>query len=152
MNSFFQSKTYIRYIRKMLLILAPRLFDSDGLFFRVYVCSDIKLALERMYKLALEQTFGREKFELSRLELSFNISANSFALSDWKSSIWRQLDRGETANLPLLRLLLAIRQNLWEPNFCVVIDSLVLLASVSSVDPRTSKTSSYQKISLGKDF
>ena len=43
----------------------------------------------------------------------------------------QHLNRGDIANLPLLRTLLAIRQKSWEPSFWEVMDSFVLLAYAS---------------------
>ena len=50
--------------------------------------------------------------------------------------------------MSLLRALLAIYQNLCGASFCVVTDSLVLLASASLVDPRSSKASRDQNASV----
>ena len=65
-------------------------------------------------------------------------SANNFALTDAEENTFRPLIRGSIiADLPLLRTLLAICQNSWEPSFSKVMDSLVLLAYASLAASRT---------------
>ena len=54
-------------------------------------------------------------------------SANNFAVSDVEDSTSGLLIRGDIADLPLLRTLLAIRQKSREPSLLEVIDSFVLL-------------------------
>ena len=49
----------------------------------------------------------------------------------------RPLNRGGIADLPLLRILLAIRQKSWESSFWDVMDSFVLLAYSSLAASRT---------------
>ena len=65
------------------------------------------------------------------------ISANNFALSDLEDNTSGPLNRGGTAELLLLRTLLAIRQKSREPSFWGVIDSFVLLAYSSLEASRT---------------
>ena len=48
-----------------------------------------------------------------------------------------QLNRGDIADLPLLRTLLAIHQKSWEPGFWEVMDFFVLLAYASLAGSRT---------------
>ena len=62
------------------------------------------------FKLVLEGKTGKEIPELSRLEFFKKFSANNFALSDAEDNTFGPLNRGGIANLPLLRTLLAIRQ------------------------------------------
>ena len=63
--------------------------------------------------------------------------ANNFALSDGEDNNSRPLNRGGTADLPLLRTLSAIRQKSWKPSFWEVIDSFVLVAYASLAASRT---------------
>ena len=82
---------------------------------------------EILCKLVLGKS-GKEIPEPSRLEFLEKFSANSFALSDVEDSTSRPLNREGTADLPLLRTLLALRHNSQEPSFWEVMDSFVLLA------------------------
>ena len=63
--------------------------------------------------------------------------ANNFALSDVEDNASSPLNRGGIADLLLLRTLLAIRQKSWEPSFCEVMDSFVLVAYESFTASRT---------------
>ena len=78
-------------------------------------------------RLVLERKPGKEIPESSRLELFEKFSANNFALSDAEENTSRLLNRGDIADLTLLRTLLAICQNFLEPSFWEVMDSLDLL-------------------------
>ena len=80
------------------------------------------------FRLVLEGKTGKEIPESSRLEFLEKFSANNFALSDAEDNTSGPLNRGDIADLPLLRTLLAICQKSQEPRFWEVIDSLVLLA------------------------
>ena len=80
------------------------------------------------FKLVLEGKTGKEIPESSRLEFLVKFSGTNFALSDAEDNTSRLLNRGDIADLPLLRALLAICQKSQEPRFWEVIDSLVLLA------------------------
>ena len=80
------------------------------------------------FKLVLEGKTGKEIPESSRLEFLEKFSANNFALSDAEDNTSGPLNRGGTADLPLLRTLLAICQKSREPSFWEVTDSFVLLA------------------------
>ena len=62
------------------------------------------------FKLFLERKTGKEIPKSSRLELLEKILANNFALSDAENNTSGPLNRGETADLTLLRTLLAICQ------------------------------------------
>ena len=61
--------------------------------------------------------------ELSRLKFLEKFSANNFALSDPEENTSRSLKRGGIADLPLLRILLAIYQKSQEQSFWEVTDS-----------------------------
>ena len=62
------------------------------------------------FELVLEWKTGKEIPESSRLEFLEKFSANNFTLSNAEDNTSRQLNRGEIADLPLLRTLLAIHQ------------------------------------------
>ena len=53
------------------------------------------------------------------------VSANNFALSDAEDNSSGSLNRGDIADSPLLRTLLAIRQKSLEPSFWEKMDSFV---------------------------
>ena len=57
------------------------------------------------FKLVLEGTTGKEKPELSRLEFLEKFLPNNFTLLDTKDNTSRPLNRGDIADLPLLRTL-----------------------------------------------
>ena len=80
------------------------------------------------FRLVLEGTTGKEIPESSRLEFLEKFLANKFALSDAENKTSRPLNEGGIAHLPLLRTLLAIRQESREPSFSEVMDPFVLLA------------------------
>ena len=86
------------------------------------------------FRLVLEGKTGKEIPESSRLEF---LEANNFALSDEEDNTSGPLNRGGVADLPLLRILLAIRQSSREPSFWEVMDSFVLLAYASLTASRT---------------
>ena len=83
------------------------------------------------FRIVLVGKTGKEVPESSRLEFSEKLLANHFALSDVEDNTSRPLNRGGTANLPLLRILLAIRQKSREPSSWELIDSFVLVAYAS---------------------
>ena len=66
----------------------------------------------------------------SSLELLEKFSGHNFALSDAEGNTSRLLNRGGTADLPLLRTLLAIRQKSREPTFI-----LLACASLAASEP-----------------
>ena len=80
------------------------------------------------FQIVLEGKTGKEIPESSKLEFLKKFSAINFALSDAKDNTSRPLTGGGIVDLPLLRTLLAICQKSWEPSFCEVMDSFVLLA------------------------
>ena len=83
------------------------------------------------FRLVLEGKTGKEIPESSRFEFLEKFLANNFALSDAEDNTSGPLNRGGTADLPLLRTLLAIRQKSREPSFWEVMDSFVLVAYAS---------------------
>ena len=70
-------------------------------------------------RLSLEEKIGQEIPESSRLEFLEKFLANNSPLSDEEdnTSGTRPLNRGGTADLPLLKTLLAICQKSREPSF-----------------------------------
>ena len=76
----------------------------------------------------------KEITQSSRLEFLEKSSANNFAVSDVEDSTSGLLIRGDIADLPLLRTLLAIRQKSREPSLLEVIDSFVFLLAPFSND------------------
>ena len=89
------------------------------------------------FRLILEGETGKEVPESSRLEFLETFSINNFALSDAEENSSGPLDWGGTADLPLLRTLLAIRQKSREPSFWEVMDYFVLFAYASLAVSRT---------------
>ena len=78
------------------------------------------------FRLVLEEKTGNETPEASRLEFVEKVLANNFALSDGEGNTSSSLNRRGIAELPLLRTLLAIRQQSWKPSFWKVMDYFVL--------------------------
>ena len=62
------------------------------------------------FRLVLEGKTGKDIPESSRFEFLEKFLANNFALSDAEDNTFGPLNRGGTADLPLLRTLLAICQ------------------------------------------
>ena len=89
------------------------------------------------FRLILEGKTGKEIPESSRFEFLEKLLANNFALSDAEDNTSGPLNRGGIADLPLLRTLLAIRQNSREPSFWEAMDSFVLVAHASLAAART---------------
>ena len=89
------------------------------------------------FRLVLEGKTGNEIPESSRLELLGKFLANNFALSDAEDNTSSPLNRGGIADLPLLRMLLAIHQKSQEPSFWEVMVSFVLVAYASLAASRT---------------
>ena len=89
------------------------------------------------FKLVLEGKTDKEIPESSRLEFPKKFSANSFALSDAENNNSRLFNRGEAADLPLLRTLLVVHQKSQEPSFWEVMDYFVLLPYASLTASRT---------------
>ena len=69
------------------------------------------------FRLVLERKTGKEIPKSSRLEFLEKFFANNFALSDAEKNTSGPLNRGGIADLPLLRILLAIRHKSREPSF-----------------------------------
>ena len=83
------------------------------------------------FKLVLEGKTCKEIPQSSTLEFLEKFSANNFALTDAEDSTSASLNKGGIADLPLLRIILAIHQKSQELSFWEVIDSLVLLSYAS---------------------
>ena len=75
------------------------------------------------FRLVLEQKTGKEIPKSSRSEFLEKFLANNFALLEAEDNKSGPLTRGSIADLPLLRILLAIRQKSPEPSFWEVMDS-----------------------------
>ena len=85
------------------------------------------------FRLVLEGNTGKEIPESLRLEFLEKFLANNFALSGTAGNTSEPLNRGGIADLPLLRMLSAIRQkSFWE-----VMDSFILAAHASLAASRT---------------
>ena len=69
------------------------------------------------YRLVLEGKRGKEIPESPRLQFLEKFSANNFALSDAEDNTPGPLNRGDIADLPLLRTLLAIRHKVPRDKF-----------------------------------
>ena len=67
------------------------------------------------FKLVLEGKTGKETPESSRLEFKENFSGNNLALSDAEDNTSRLLNRGDIADLPLLKTLLRLPKFYQEP-------------------------------------
>ena len=89
------------------------------------------------FRLVLEGKTGKEIPGSSRLEFLEKFLANNFALSDAEGNTSSLMNRGGIADLPLLRILLAILQKSQEPSFWEVMDSFVLVAYASLAALRT---------------
>ena len=89
------------------------------------------------FPLVLEGKTGKEIPESSRLEFLEKFLANNFALSDAEDNTSGLLNRGDIADLPLLRTLLVIRQKSQESSFWEVMNSFVLVAYPSLAASRT---------------
>ena len=89
------------------------------------------------FRLVLEGKTGKEIPESSRFEFLEKFLANNLALSDAEDNTSGPLNRGDIADLPLLRTLLAICQKSREPLFWEVMDSFILVAYASLAASRT---------------
>ena len=86
------------------------------------------------FKLILEGKTGKEIPESSRLEFLEKCSGNNFALSDAEDNTSGPMNRGDIADLPFLRTLLAIHQKSWEQSFCNCFSSLKLWLNKSELN------------------
>ena len=89
------------------------------------------------FRLVLEEKTGKEIPDSSRLEFLEKFSGNNFAKSDAEDNTSCQLNLGGTADLPLLRTLLTIRQKSREPRFWEVMEYFILLAYASLAASKT---------------
>ena len=83
------------------------------------------------FRLVLQGKTGKEIPESSRLKFLETFLANNFVLSDAEDKTYSPLNRGGIADLPLLKILSAIRQKSQEPSFWKVMDSFVSVAYVN---------------------
>ena len=89
------------------------------------------------FRLVLEGKTGKEIPESSRFEVTEKFSTNNSTLPDAEDNTSGPLNRGGTADLPLLRTPPAIRQKSQEPSFWEVTDSSAPAAYASPAAPRT---------------
>ena len=89
------------------------------------------------FRLVLEEKTGKDTPESSRLEFLEKFSGNNFALSNAEDNTSGALNKGNLANLLLLRTLLAIHQKSREASFWELMDSFVFLANASFTASRT---------------
>ena len=84
--------------------------------------------------LVLEGKIGKEIPESLRLEFLEKFLANNFALSDAEDNTSLLLNRGDIADLPLLKTLLAFHQKSRESSFLEMMNSFVLVAILSCLN------------------
>ena len=84
------------------------------------------------FRLVLEGKISKEIPESSKLEFLEKFLANNFAISDAEDNTSRSLNRVGTADLPLLRTLVAIHQISSKPSLWEVIASLLACASLTA--------------------
>ena len=89
------------------------------------------------FRLVLEGKAGKEISESSRFQFLEKFLANSCALKEIEYNTPGWLNIGDIADLPLLGILLVIRQKSQEPSFWELIASFVLLAKASLAASRT---------------
>ena len=89
------------------------------------------------FRLILEGKRGQDIPESSKLEFLGKVLANNVALSVPEDNTSSPLNRGGTADLPLLRTLLVIRHKSHKPSFWEVTDSFILVAYASLTASRT---------------
>ena len=91
------------------------------------------------FGLVLDRKTAKEIPRSSRLEFLEKFLANIFALSDTEDNTYGPLNRQGTADLPLLRTLLAICQKSREPNFWEKMDCFVLVPYTSLAPPNLTR-------------
>ena len=114
----------------------PDAFD-ESMFLMTFLTILGVMEILCSFRLLLEGKTGKEIPESSRFEFLEKFLANNFALSDAEDNTSSPLSRGGTADLPLLRTILAIPQRSREPSFWEVMDSFVLVAYASLAASRT---------------
>ena len=88
----------------------PDTFDESR-FFMTFLTVLGVIEILCSFRLVLEGKKGKEIAELSRLEFLEKFLVNNFALSDAQDNTSKQLNRGDIADLPLLRTLLAFAKS-----------------------------------------
>ena len=101
-SQFFRTTTRIQS--------GPDVFDESMFILTFLIIVGVREILYS-FRLVLEWKTRKEIPESSRLELLEKILAKNFALSDAQDNTSGLLNRGGTADLPLLRTQLAICQN-----------------------------------------
>ena len=89
------------------------------------------------FRLFIEGKTSNKIPESSRLELLEKFLANNFASSDTQDNTSGPLNRGSIADLPLMRIILAISQKSSESSFWELMDYFVLLVYASFAALRT---------------
>ena len=105
----------------------PDAFD-DLRFVMTFLTTLGGMEILRSFRLVLEGKIGKEIPESLRLEFLEKFLANNFALSDAEDNTSLLLNRGDIADLPLLKTLLAFHQKSRESSFLEMMDSFVLVA------------------------
>ena len=110
--------TYWRVVRKFRLTVqsGPDAFDKPR-FIMTFLTTFRVTEILYSFKLVLEAKIGKEILESSRLEFLEKFSADNYALSNAEDNTSGPLNRGDIADLPLLRTLLVIRQKSWQSSF-----------------------------------
>ena len=114
----------------------PDTFDESRLvmtFLTIFGVMEILCS----FRLVLEKKIGKEIPESSRLEFLEKFLGNNFPLSDAEDNTSCPLNRGDIADLHLLRTLLAIHQKSREPSFSERMNSFALVACASLAASRT---------------
>ena len=89
------------------------------------------------FRLVVEGNTSEEMPESSRLEFLEKFLGKDFPLFEAEDNNSGSLNRGGTADLPLLRTLLVIYQKSQEPSFRKAMDSFLLVAHASLAATRT---------------
>ena len=101
------------------------------------------------FRLVSEGKTGKEIPESSRLEFFKKFLAKDFFIRCKREHFhWTELNRVSITDLPLLRRLLAIFQELRDPSFWEVMESFILLAHASLASPKTLFVTSLSELYL----
>ena len=103
----------------------PDAFDKSRFIMQFLTILEVAEVLYS-FNLVLEGKTGKEIHKSSRVEFLEEFSANNFALSDAEDNTSGLLNRGDIADLPLFRTLLAIPQKSQGPSSWEVMDSVLL--------------------------
>ena len=101
------------------------------------------------FRLVLGGKTGKETLKSSRLKFLEKFLANNFGLSGAEANTFRPLNRGGTADLPLLRTLVAFCQKFWEPSFWEVIYSFSSISNFGSFKKLCATITNLSKLYFG---